>query len=106
MPQIVNPEIIKFTFYRVQIVIRCIWPTGVAEPRWLSRIPDPDFPHPGSRIQKQEQISIVVNYFIFEKVQKKMNYLKRILVLSTFLSKKLSLSSQKYWLGFRDPEKT
>ncbi len=71
MPEIVNPEKIKFTFYRVQIVIRCIWPTGVADTRWLSRSPDPDFPHPGSRIQKQQQVSIVVNYFIFEQVQKK-----------------------------------
>ncbi len=61
---------------------------SVADPGCLSRIPDPDFTHPGSRIQKQEQKSRVkkkllsyffcshnfhkiVNYFIFEMLKKK-----------------------------------
>jgi hypothetical protein len=73
--------------------------SSVADPGCLSRIPDPDFhpsriPDPRSRIQKQQQK---------RGVKKKIwPILKK---LYNFLPKKLSKSSQKYWLGILDPEK-
>jgi hypothetical protein len=90
--------------------------TSVADLGCLSRILI--FTHPRSRIQKQQQkrgvkkISChpffwshtfhkIVNYFIFEMLKKKIwpNF-QRILELFT---QKLSLSSQKYGFGIRDP---
>ncbi len=79
------------------------------------------FTHPGSRIQKQQQKrgvqkNCVIPFYVATNFSK----LKIILVLKcwrkkfgpifkelwNFLPKKLSLSSQKYGFGIRDPEKT
>ncbi len=77
---------------------------------------------PGSRIQKREQnrdVKIncchtffcshkfhkIVNYFIFEMPKKK-KFGPISKELQNFVPKKLSLSSQKYGFGIRDPEKT
>ncbi len=63
------------------------------------------FVHPGSRIQKQQQkrgVKKLINYINFELVEKKMgNFTKKY---RTFYPKKLSLSSQKYGSGIRDPK--
>jgi hypothetical protein len=98
----------------------------------LYPIADPDvypgsriliFTHPGSRIQKQQQkrgmkkisclltffcsykFHIIENYFILEMLKKKIwaNFQRNY---RTFYAKNLSLSSQKYGFGIRDPEKT
>jgi hypothetical protein len=79
------------------------------------------FVHPGSRIQKQQQkrglkknfcpsFSVatnikIENYFISELVKKKIwaNFQR---IKELFTQKISSLSSQKYWFGIRDPEKT
>ncbi len=94
-------------------------PTSVADPGCLSRIPDPDF-YP-SRIQKQQQKRgvkkkfVVITFYVATNLTK----LQIILFLKcwrqkiepifkklyNFLPKKLSLSSQKYGFGIRDPEK-
>jgi hypothetical protein len=85
-------------------------------------IPDPDFypsqiPDPGSNYSNQRRgvkkklmsylfcshkFHKIENYFIFEMLKKKIwaNF-QRIL---EFLPKKLSLSSQKYGFGIRDPK--
>jgi hypothetical protein len=87
---------------------------------WFLRIPDPGsrIPDPGSRIQKQlkkrgvEKICCrtflcshkfhkIVNYFSFAVLKKKIwASFQRIIEL---VPKKLSLSSQKYGFGIRDP---
>jgi hypothetical protein len=94
--------------------------TSVANPGCLSRIPDPDSNHPGSRIQKQQQkrgvkknllsylflshkFHNIVNYFIFEMLKKKISAnFQRTIELFT---QKLSLSSKNMGLGsgIRDP---
>jgi hypothetical protein len=92
---------------------------SAADPGCLSRIPDPDFypsriSDPGSKnSSKREGWKIFFshtflcshkfhknkNYFSFEVLKKKIwaNFQRN------FLPKKLSLSSQKYGLGIRDP---
>ncbi len=87
-------------------------------------IPDPNFypsriPDLGSRIQKQQWKTFVKkkfvilpffwvinftkpNYFIFEMLKKK-NLGQFSKKYKTFYPKKLSLSSQKYGFGIRDP---
>ena len=81
---------------------------------WFLPIPVPDL---GSRIQKQQQGGVkkischtffcsykfhkIVNYFIFEMLKKKVwTNFQRIIELYT---QKLSLSSQKFGFGIRDP---
>ncbi len=98
-------------------------PSSVADPGCLSRIPDPDFypsriPDFGSRIQKQQQkIGVkkicchnflcshkfhkIANYFSFEVLKKKIWASFHRMIY--FLPKKLTLSSQKYGFGIRDP---
>ncbi len=95
---------------------------SVADPGCLSRIPDPDFypsriPDPGSRIQKQQQkrgmkknllsylfcsqnfTKLKINLFL-KCLRKKFGPIFKELY---FLLKKLSLCSQKYGFGIRDP---
>jgi hypothetical protein len=85
----------------------------VADPGCLSRIPDPDFypsriPNLGSRIQKQFVVItfyVATNFtklFSFEVLKKKFwaNFQR---IVELFLPKKLSISSQKYGFGIRDP---
>jgi hypothetical protein len=93
---------------------------SVADPGCLSLILI--FTHPGSRIQKQQQKrrvkrnschtyfwshkfhKMLKNYFTFEMLRKKIcAYFQE---LPNFLPQKLSLCSQKYGFGIRDPEKT
>jgi hypothetical protein len=96
----------------------------VADPGCLSRIPDPDFTHPGSRIQKQQQkngvkkifcchnflysyrFHKIANYFSFEVLKKKIwaNF-ERIIELFT---QKIVIKLSKIWVwdpgsGIRDP---
>ncbi len=83
---------------------------SVADPGCLSRIPGPDFytsriPDFGSQnLFCSHKFHKIVNYFIFEMLKTKMwaNF-QRIIELFT---QKLSLISQKYEFGIRDPEKT
>ncbi len=96
----------------------------MADPGCLSRIPDPDFypsriPDLGSRIQKQQQkrgvkkncchtffcsykFRKIEYYFIFKMPNKKFGPILSKELLK-FLPKKLSLNSQKYGVGIRDP---
>ncbi len=78
------------------------------------------FTHPGSRIQKQQQKRGVIWCHTFLCIATNFTKLYIILLLKcwrkkfgpifkelyNFLTKKLSLSSQKYGFGIRDPEKT
>jgi hypothetical protein len=101
---------------------------NVADPGCLSRIPDPDYTHPGSRIQKQQQkrgvkkncchtgtflcshrFHKIENYFRFEMLKKKIwvNF-QRIVELFT---PKIVTKLLKIWVWdpgseIRDPEKT
>ncbi len=93
---------------------------SVADPGCLSRILI--FTHPGSRIQKQQQKRGAKKKFVVLTLYVATNFTKLqiILVLKcwrknlgqifkellNFLPQKLSLSSQKYGFGIRDPEKT
>jgi hypothetical protein len=94
----------------------------VADPGCLSRIPDPDFypsriPDPKTATKERgEKKFDVIPFYVATNFTK----LYIILVLKcwrkkcgpifkelqNFLPKKLSLSSQKYGFGIRDPEKT
>jgi hypothetical protein len=98
-----------------------LW-TSVGDLGCLSRIPDPDFIHSGSRIQKQqpketgERKICRHTFFVATNITK----LKNILSMKwrrkisgpiskevwNLLPKKLSLNSQKYGFGIRDSEKT
>ncbi len=86
-------------------------PSSVADPGCLSRIPDPKTATKGRGWKKKfavipffvsHKFHKIENYFIFEMLKKKIwaNF-QRIL---EFLPKKLSLSSQKYGFGIRDPK--
>ncbi len=81
-------------------------------------IPDPDFhqsriPDPKTATKKRgEKIFVIkpffvfhkiVNYFIFEMLKKKVCPNFQRIIYGNFLPKKLSLSSQKYGFGIRDP---
>jgi hypothetical protein len=100
---------------------------SVADPGCLSRIlifthPGSQISDPGSRIpdpknsNKSEKKFVVIPFFCSHKFHKIENYLifemlkKKIWPifkeLYNFLFKKLSLCSQKYGFGIRDPEKT
>ncbi len=89
------------------------------DPGCLSRIADPEFVHFGSRIQKRQQKRGVTKkccrtFFCTYKNHKIENYInvelvkKKFCVIckesQNFLPKKLSLRSQKYGFGIRDPE--
>jgi hypothetical protein len=96
--------------------------SSVADPGCLSRIPDPDFypsrirdPKTSTKERGEKKIGChnflcshklnkIANYFSFEVLKKNIwaNF-QRIIELFT---QKLSLSSQKYGFGIRDPEKT
>ncbi len=87
--------------------------TSVADPGCLSRILDPktatkerDKKNGCSTCFCGHKNRKIENYINLELVKKKKIWanLRRIIELS--LPKKLSLSSQKYWFGIRDPEKT
>jgi hypothetical protein len=100
----------------VRVITLIMWFfTSVADPGCLSRIPDPDFypsrilifTHPGS--QKVVVIPFFVatnfaklNIILFLKCQTK-KFGPIFKELLKFLSNKLSLSSQKYGFGIRDP---
>jgi hypothetical protein len=94
---------------------------SVADPGCLSRIPDPDFypsriPDPGSKNSNKKEgckkkfchtflcshkCLKIENYFSFEVLKKKFGPIFK--EIWNFLPKKLSLSSQKYGFGIRDP---
>jgi hypothetical protein len=92
---------------------------SIADPGCLFRIPDPDFypsriPDPNTATKKEGEKKIcchtffcslkfqkILNYFIFEMPKKKFGPILK--ELQHFLPKKLSLSSQKYGFGIRDP---
>ncbi len=97
--------------------------TSVADPGY-SRIPDPDFyppriSDPGSQNSNKREgwkkicchsflfshkFHKIEHYFSFEKLKKKFGTIFK--ELYNFLPQKLSLSSQTYRFGIRDPEKT
>jgi hypothetical protein len=99
-----------------KISVKC----SVAEPGCLSRIPDPVFTHPGSRISDPKTVTKVrgkknlLSYFfcshkfhkneyyvIFEMLKKKIwaNFQRIVEVIT----QKFSICSQKYGFGIRDP---
>jgi hypothetical protein len=95
--------------------------SSVADPGCLSRIPDPDFypsriPDPKTSTKERgEKKIVVITFYVATKFHKIANYFsfgvlkkniwanfQRIIELFT---QKLSLSSQIYGFGIRDPEK-
>ena len=107
-----------------------VFGSEIRDPEWIKKprsgmfIPDPGYwflpiPDPGSKNSNKREgwkkiwchtflcshkFHKIVHYFSFEVLKKKIwaNF-QRIIEL---LPKKLSLSSQKYGFGIRDPEKT
>ncbi len=107
-------------FFLLYTVDTCTHYSSVADPGCLSRILI--FTHPGSQIQKQQQkrgvkknlmsylfvqpqISQNCTFFQFRSAKEK-KFGPIFKELQNFLPKKMSLSSQKYGFGIRDPEKT